>query len=297
MVRCSLQPLIPFILLWSLLSVPVTSCAEEAESSAPEQSSGNPFADAAYRKLLENNLPMSPDQIQKLHKLYDITQQAAFATPSAPPIPVSSSMAVNLGPGQPPPVIRLAAGFVSSLVFVDVTGSNWPIVSYGIGNPEAFNIQWDNDTNTIFIQAMKAYSHGNLAIRLNELDTPVMISLVSGQKEVDYRVDMQIQQRGPNAVVPYIAADYSLDRGDVLVNFLDAIPPNGSTKLKIGSQFGMAWKHNDRLYLRTKLSLLSPAWNATVSSADGTKVYELTPTSMLLVSDEGRTVSVRVEGL
>ncbi|MAZ44759.1 MAG: type IV secretion protein IcmK [Legionellales bacterium] len=297
MFRLKYRTLIQVAVSCLLLGLTCAAGAEGEMSGASAPPPSDPFNDAAYRKMLELNLPLSPDQIEKLRKLYDVTQQAAFATPAPPPIPVSSSMAVNLGPGQQPPVIRLASGFVTSLVFVDVTGSNWPIVSYGIGNPEAFNIQWDNDTNAIFIQAMKSYSHGNLAIRLKNLDTPVMISLVSGQKEVDYRVDMQVQQRGPNAVVPYMSMDYSLDRSDILVNFLDAIPPKDSTRLDVGTQYGMAWMHNGRMYFRTKLTLLSPAWGASVSSADGTRVYELAPTPMLLASDEGRTVSIHVEGL
>ena len=43
-------------------------------------------------------------------------------------------------PGATPPAIRLAQGYVSSLVFVDSTGAPWPIASFDIGDPKG--CQW-----------------------------------------------------------------------------------------------------------------------------------------------------------
>ncbi|MES2212203.1 MAG: DotH/IcmK family type IV secretion protein, partial [Pseudomonadota bacterium] len=80
-------------------------------SAAPQKE--DPMADAAFRSLLQKTLPLSPDQIRQFYRLYDLTQQAAAAAPTTPPNPVSSSLVVQLGPGTTPPVVRLAAGFVS----------------------------------------------------------------------------------------------------------------------------------------------------------------------------------------
>ena len=71
----------------------------------------------AFDMLLNQALPLSPDQIKTLRRLYDISQQATAATPQAPPTPLSSSLRVNLEPGNTPPLIRLAAGFVSSSLY------------------------------------------------------------------------------------------------------------------------------------------------------------------------------------
>ena len=40
-------------------------------------------------------------------------------------------------------------------------------------------------------------------------------------------------------------------------------------------------------YVRTPLTLLSPAWQSSVSSADGMNVYALTAAPVLLLSDGG----------
>ena len=201
----------------------VSSDEQTVTSNTPPKKAPT-LRDRAFKELLDKVAPLTPEQILQLRQQEDKTQQAIAATPNTPPIPVSSTLTVDLSPGITPPVVRLAAGFVTSLVFVDSTGQPWPISDYSLGNPGNFNIQWDKKAHTLFVQSTTTYSSANLAVRLAALDTPVMISLVSGQKYVDYRVDLQIQGRGPNALAPI--TDNELPTSNpLLLNALDGIPP------------------------------------------------------------------------
>jgi intracellular multiplication protein IcmK len=251
----------------------------------------------AFNTLMKEVLPLSPDQIMQLHKFYDLTQQAKAASPSTPPTPHFSSTVVNLEPGSIAPVVRLAAGFVTSLLFIDATGAAWPITAYSIGDPQNFNIQWDQKSNAMFIQSLKQYSHGNLAVRLNGLDTPIMITLVSGQKNVDFRVDLQIQGRGPDAKAAVIETTFHSNVNPVLINILDGVPPRGSIKLAVSGDHGEAWLADNKIYFRSRLTVLSPAWIGTVSSPDGMHVYELMLTPYIVASQNGRTVDIKLAGL
>lgn len=254
--------------------------------------------DQAFKLLLEKALPMSPDQIKLLRRLYDLTQQAVATPPNAPPTPRSTSSVISLDPGNTPPVVRTSAGFVSSIVFTDSTGAPWPIVSYTLGDPKLFNIQWDQKSNTLFLQSLKTYAHGNLAVKLFENPTPVMISMVSGQKEVDFRIDFQIAGRGPEATAPIMTESLSDSKiNPILINILDGIPPKGSTKLRVSGNHGDAWISGESLYFRSKLTVLSPAWTATVSSPDGTHVYEMIHTPSILASKDGQTIEITLTGL
>lgn len=249
----------------------------------------------AFNSMVQNALPMSPDQIQKLRSLYMASQFAAASTPNTPPRPTATSTFVDLSPGATPPVIRLSQGFVTSLVFVDSTGAAWPIESYDIGNPSAFNIQWDKTSNTLMIQSTVLYTYGNLAVKLRGLDTPVMITLIPGQKAVDYRVDLRIQGLGPNAkslVGDTLPESTSSD----LLNVLDGVPPAGSHSLTVDGGNCQAWLAGAKMYVRTRLSVLSPGWSATLSSADGMHAYEMQPAPMLLVSQNGQVVQLKVKG-
>ncbi|MES2212202.1 MAG: DotH/IcmK family type IV secretion protein, partial [Pseudomonadota bacterium] len=193
-------------------------------------------------------------------------------------------------------IIGVNYKFVSSLVFVDATGAPWPIVSYSLGDPTRFNIQWEKSNNTLFVQSLATYAHGNVAVTLQNLDTPIMLSLVTAQKEVDYRVDLQVTGRGPNASAA-ISSGLNKTIDAKLISFLDGIPLEHARKLDVSDRAGEAWLVDKTLYLRTQHTLVSPAWRATVASADGTRVYELGPTPLILLSQDGRTSTVRIGGL
>lgn len=275
-----------------------TMRAQYNETMALQQKNPEAQDNEAFNALLHEALPLSPTQIKTLRRLYDLSQQAVATPTKAPPTPTSSSTLISLQPGTTPPIVRLSSGFVSSLVFIDVTGAPWPITAYSIGDPNAFNVQWDQKTNALFIQAMKSYCHGNIAVRLFGLNTPVMISLVSGQREVDFRVDLQIAGRGPNAVEEIIMTQFQDSKiNPILLHMLDGIPPKGSLKLVVSEGHGEAWVLNNKMYFRTKLTVLSPAWLATVSSPDGTHVYEMAKTPLILASKNGKSFNIYLTGL
>ncbi len=271
-----------------------------SEYTLPEQAPKKPITlrDQAFKQLTDKISPLTPEQIIQLRKDQDNAQRAVATFPTTPPRPVSSTLTVDLSPGVTPPIIRLAAGFVTSVVFLDVTGQAWPIADYSLGNPKNFNLQWDKKTNTLFIQSTTAYNTGNLAIRLANLDTPIMLSLVSGQREVDYRIDLQVNGRGPNALAALVGDGLPSAVNFNLLSVLDGVPPPGSTELEVCATFGRAWiTAQGKLIFRTKLTVLSPAWTSTVSSADGTHVYEMTPTPLILASRNGKTIKIDLKGM
>ncbi|HVV69310.1 MAG TPA: DotH/IcmK family type IV secretion protein [Gammaproteobacteria bacterium] len=256
--------------------------------------SSESLRDEAFARVTNSALPLTPTQIQLLRSLYDATQRAAAVFPGVPPRPTSNSIAVNLSPGATPPVIRLGAGFVTSLVFVDSTGSPWPIESYSLGNPAAFNIQWDKKSNILLVQAIAAHRIGNLAVILRGLNTPVMIDLSPGQAAMDVRVDLRIPSLGPEAKPSF--TQLPAVENPFLLNLLDGIPPPGAKQLKASDCEDCAWLLDGKLYLRTQYTVLSPGWISSLSSADGTHVYEMQPTPMILVTYNGKTIKLKIEG-
>lgn len=253
--------------------------------------------ETAFKSMVQGAFPLSPSQIKQLHNMLDETQRAAATEPfEMPPQPTSSSLQVNLAPGAVPPVIRLSRGFVSSLVFIDQTGAPWPIQAYDLGNPENFNISWDKKDNTLMVQARTSYSVANLAVKLKDLNTPVMLTLIAGQKVVDYRIDLRIQGFGPNAQTVVAGQAMPGQTSTLLLNILDGVPPKGAKRLKVGDIDSEAWIFDDALYFRTRAQVVSPAWMSKVSSADGMNAYEMPQTPLVLVSRHGKIVSIKLDG-
>jgi len=251
----------------------------------------------AFDALKDKMFPLEPDQIIQLKRKYEDTEYAESASARTPPKPVATSQFVNLSPGSTPPVIRLARGFVSSLVFLDSTGAPWPISAYDLGDPKSFNIQWDKVSNTLMIQANKLYTYGNLAVRLKGLNTPVMLTLIPGQKAVDYRIDLRVQGHGPNAVPAVLEDGIPPTASDALLHVLDGVPPQGSVRLQVSGGDARAWRLGEKIYVRTNLTLLSPGWLASMTSADGMHAYEMQKTPVLLVSWHGKVMQLKIEGL
>ncbi|HRE32917.1 MAG TPA: DotH/IcmK family type IV secretion protein, partial [Candidatus Berkiella sp.] len=194
--------------------------------------------DQAFGMLVDEVLPMSPDQITKIHKYYDMTLQAK-ATPPNPTAqpPAIRSEKVDLSPGSETPIIRLSAGFVTVINFTDrICGSPWKLASYSIGDPQTFNIQWDHKGNKVFIQSLKPYAHGNLAVTLWGLDTPIMLTLVANPRMSDFRVDLIVPGRNPECAAPTVeSGGFSPEASvnQILINILDGVPPRGSIKLHV----------------------------------------------------------------
>ncbi len=255
----------------------------------------------AYGKMLNQVFPMTPEQIAALKKEYIKSQKAAADPVGTLPQPSIAMVQVDLAPSATPPVIRTAVGHVSSLVFADATGQEWPIKAYSVGDPSAFNLQWDQKSNILLVQSQTNYKYSNLAVILEGLNTPVMVSLVSGQKATDYRVDLRIPQYGPKAHITQQKLPAAADAN--LLAFLNGVPPTGSKQLVIknsaGRCTGWIWKNN--LYLRVQkgINILSPAFISVVGSMDGTKVYQMPLVSIVLATYNGsdHKVTLNLEGI
>jgi len=264
---------------------------------APTQSKPS-ISHEAFTQVRRNALPLTPDQIRNLHQTFNRVQRAAAEHPGVPPRPTSTSKIVDLSPGATPPIIRLSAGFVSSLVFLDTTGAPWPIKAYDLGDPKSFNVQWDKKSNTLLIQALTQYRTGNLAVILQGLNTPIMLTLLPGQRAVDYRVDLRMPGLGPHATTTVTSLPGT--ESSNLLDVLNGVPPRGSRRLTVsGCKSCDAWLMGDRLFLRMRLTLLSPAWSSTMSSADGTHAYQIIQeqsTPVLLVSEHGKMRELKLEG-
>jgi intracellular multiplication protein IcmK len=265
--------------------------------SAPK-SSTPPSQDSidAFNALMQQNVPLTPQQVVKLRQLIDQSQRAAAIPATVPPKPVSSTLIMNLAPGTTPPAIRLSQGYVTSLVFVDSTGSPWPVSSYDLGNPKAATIQWDQKSNIILIQAISPYGDSDLIIRLVGLPTPLTLELVSGQRVVDYRVDIHVPGIGPNTKDLPIGTALPGSANQLLLNVLDGLAPPGSRPLTVIGGDCLAWLLGNRMYLRSRLTVLSPGWTGRMVSPDGMMAYEIPKSSTVLVSQYGQPIELKIEG-
>ncbi len=279
------------------LAVQAEQAALQAQAQADndehkrEQEHSSKSFDKAERGLM----PMSPDQVRELMRRLEQTQSAAQIPYAGPPKGQTRVSTLSLDPGVEPPQINLNSGYVTTIAMVDATGEPWPILDVGVGgNFEVSPTQ--AGTHVVRVMPLTRMGTGDLSVLLKDLPTPVIFRLSSGGPNVDLRYDARIGKMGPGAK-PQIISRPRLEAGDeTLTLLLENAPPNAAKRVKVSGLDSRtkAWSIGDKVYVRTPLSLLSPAWNASVASADGTTVYEIGSAPVLLMSDNGAMVRAQI---
>ncbi len=273
--------------------------------SAGQPSMGQPAYDpeqAAREKglneAIDSAMPLTPDQVKKIISRMSETQEATALSLQDPTRPKAELKVetVSLDPGTAPPVIKVAAGYVTTVVMMDATGAPWPIEDMAFAG--RFDIKTAQRSSHIFrIIPLNRFYEGNLTLQLRGLSAPVTFQLVAGKDVVFYRYDVRVPALGPKAKPPRFDSSATLVAGDsTLMAVLDGYPPAGAQRLKVMGldDRSAAWDISGQTYLRTPHSLLSPAWSSSASSGDGTTVYTIPDTPVLLLSDQGVMVRARL---
>lgn len=253
--------------------------------------------EAAFEAALNGMFPMKTDEILEFLEKYRETREVSESRIGGIPKPEITLETVSLDPGAMPPVIKVSPGHVTTLNILDITGQPWPVrdVSWG-GDFEV--IQPQEGEHVIRISPMRAHEVGNLSIQLMDLKTPVTFMLKSQLETVQYRFDARIPEYGPYADMPLIDNGITaVAGGGDIIKVLDGTPPAQSKKLGIEGVDGRttAYETNGQVYLRTPLTLLSPGWSSSVTSADGTTVYAIGQSPVVLLSDRGKMVRAMIE--
>ncbi|ANY18529.1 hypothetical protein L540_08035 [Bordetella pseudohinzii] len=220
-------------------------------------------------------------------------------------VPESRSVSVDLSPGAAAPILRSMPGEMSTLVFLDSTGAPWPLaVTPRVSNQNLFAAEWLRGSPVVVVSAKTFYEQGNLTVFLQGLVTPVVIKLATGEarsqattRTVDYRLDVRVPGRGPNASAPMVAQGQIALYDSTMQAFLDGVPPDRANAVKIVGDSGrrtQAWQLDGALYLRTTLGM-ETAFDQTISAADGTSVYKLAPTPYVMLSELGHSLRLQLD--
>lgn len=247
----------------------------------------------AFEAALQSLLPLRPDEVREVIETFKEVRKATEEAAQEPePRPELRVETISLDPSRVPPVIKTATGHVTSLTVLDVTGSPWPIQDVSWGG--SFDVLTPEEGgHVIRITPLSAHGIGNMSIRLIALPTPITFTLRTQREVVDYRFDARVPEFGPFAEPPLIDQGSGIVAGDaVMTAVLDGIVPPEAEKLVVSGTDGRttAWALDGTIYVRTPLTMLSPAWDSSVASGDGMKVYTIEDVPVVLLSDRGQIV-------
>lgn len=262
-----------------------------------------PPAEVAFDVATQMVAPFTPGQVEALHGTLDQNRRA-MSIPPVQAIPESRSVSVNLSPGAAVPILRTMPGETSTLVFLDETGAPWPLAAAPrISNDKLFYAEWLKSSPIVVVSAKTFYEQGNLTVFLQGLVTPVIVKLATGEarstaktRTVDYRLDLRVPGRGPNAQAPIVTQGQIALYDTTMQAFLDGVPPEKARVVKTVGDTGQrtqAWQMDGSLYLRTPLGM-ETAFDQTIGAADGTRVYKLPPTPFVMLSELGHLLQLQL---
>lgn len=251
----------------------------------------------AFDAALQGLMPLRPNEIRELLEQFDRTQESVELPVYPAPKAEVAVETLSLDPGTKPTSIKVSYGYVTTLNIVDSTGAPWPVEDITwAGNFEVIESTGEG-AHFLRISPQSEFAYGNMSIHLAALQTPIIISLETSRDLVHYRFDAIVPKAGPFAKTPIIQSGVSISAGDAdLASFLQGVMPPKAERLSVSGVDGRtsAYNFNGMTYLRTPLTLLSPAWISSASSADGMRVYAMDSAPVLLLSENGRMVKARL---
>ena len=256
------------------------------------------FRKEAFDQALKTLLPLKPDEIRTLLEHFDRTVESTELPVHPYPRPELVVQNISLDPGVAPVVVKMALGYVTTISMLDSSGAPWPIEDMSwVGD---FKIQESivkELTHMIRVSPDSQFAHGNISMRLMGLNAPVIMTFETNRDAVHYRFDAIVPKKGPGASTSIIDSGVTLTSGDPDMSVaLGGVVPEDAELLDVSGVDGRttAYVYNGLTYIRTPLTLLSPSWDSSVTSADGTKIYALEETPIILLSDRGRMVRARL---
>lgn len=245
-------------------------------------------------------LNADPKRIKEINRTLFDRGRVLNEFPVTPPKSVNGVLTASLSPGSTPPLIRLSKNRTTSIIITDANGQPWPILNYDGLSSEDFTVRrLDAPAPNGYVLSVTprgTFVSGNLTLMLDKLASPLSIDFVSAQKEVDARTEIRVQAMGPKTKFSSIGMPNAIDTS--LLSVLQGVPPMGAKPLKSSSDAVQAWLSSEnKMYVRTRYKIMSPAFENVSSSPDGTYAYKLSPVPVVLYKvDNGRFGEFNIDG-
>lgn len=255
--------------------------AQQRNPGVGEAPVGEPSADAraARRAIMHDSIERqyTGPELEEYRSAIDSYDRAKSGVYQEGAKVVRRRVSVGLAPDSEVPELRLNAENAGALVFTDSLGSPWRVAD--VVAPGYLAVQkYENmvilrPAATTGQQAPVRFTRGSITVLLEGLSSTVTFAVSYGlSKEVDGQLEAQIQARNPAASVNAVQGG-SIETDDAFGLFLDGEPPRGASKVKTTLKAVEAWMYQNHLYVRTILSLHSPAFRMYGGSAAGINVY------------------------
>ena len=255
----------------------------------------------AYGAALQSQFPMTPEMIQDYRRRVDESQKAAATPPSGQfPHAISDAKRLTLDSAQEPEVLLTGPDTVSVMAFYDQTGAAWPIASYVIGKPNSFQVYaMQEGSNQLAVTPLVPHGFSNIVVSLVGESRPLVFEVRTNSLNTHYRRDFTVHGLGPNAASKPLQTRQSEPvaraSDDVMMAFATGADiPGNAVRLSTDHGAVKAWSYDGAIYLQSADAIISPPASRILTGPGQVKAYRIRPTSVALISSNGRVSKVRI---
>lgn len=268
--------------------VPPTSQLSNLPKIMPESVKEN-ATKKAFDVAAQQVNGLTPDMIRELRRSYEAKNKAINEVDVMSAIPVSRTITIPLGVSNQKEVIRTAIGYATNISIVDSTGKPWNVENITVGNSQDFKFsRLDDPKGYLFsLTTKKNNIRSNVIFLLSEgkgksIKVPIVLDVISGQKEIDDKIVIRVQGIGPNGSIEQTRLSQGID--SKYISWLDGVVPSHVKKLKSSDKFLKAWRDVDgSIVVITKYQVYSPLSTVMLASSDGeVTLYKLSAKSSVV---------------
>jgi intracellular multiplication protein IcmK len=255
----------------------------------------------AYGAAIQSQFPMTPEMIRDYRRRVDESQKAAASPPSGQfPKPITDAKRLTLDSAQEPEVLLTGPDTVSVMAFYDRTGAAWPIASYVIGKPKSFQVYaMQEGSNQLAVTPLVPHGFSNIVVSLVGESRPLVFDVRTNSLNTHYRRDFTVHGLGPNAASRPLQTRQSdpvaRASNDVMMAFATGADiPGNAVRLSTDNPSVRAWSYDGAIYLQSSDAIISPPASRILTGPGRVKAYRIRPTSVALISSNGRVSKVRM---
>jgi len=246
---------------------------------------------------------MTPADVLRLRGAASSHEQAQYRELINPDIS-AQQVEITLDPIEKIQNIYLLQRAPTALIFVDVTGTPWPVVTVKGYDGELFGVEAiDNEfDNAIVLHGVLPAGVSFVSIFLKGLSNPVTARIVVGVEQYSSSKTFKIMKIGPetelNIDTISAASQIGLPSDVDLNNVMYAVTPTGAKKIKVNQPGMQVWEKGGDILVRTNLAIFSPAHLRFKTGTNGYNAYRLPHTTRIYAATEsGKVINVVLENL
>ena len=306
-----MQCWLPLCLALAVFPAASVLAADAAGDGKASEEDGGEERSRIFEESVEKLLPVDPGEIRTYIEKRDRVEGAAAPGPARMR---TGTRQISAVPGAVPQVIRLTAGYSSTVMFQDATAivlcnarafqATQPKVEAEDGEAQSGARNRTGTTranvasNVVSLVPLTNYASSNLMVTLEDAPYPVVLHLITESQARRGRVGdalvvFRLDRGGPNAKPAVLAPPAPEAVSADLLEFVHGVPPDGARPVRLEPEYPgtRAWLYRDRIYLRTGHHAVWPAWLSR-AGCGGLTVYALPRAPFVVLSVGGERVKL-----